>query len=232
MLDRNRAFGIESRNSCGVVRQWRANAGLLRLVHLHRRKLLSDKGKIEPLLQGSNYDCCGFEEIRYQLIGGSLFGSAVPEASTASYLVFALVVFAAGCGRRAMQPRPSHASRQPEDVTFDQLSAMSLIADRSPAGEAAIKRWSDRFTDFASPVAQWKKSKAQCIAGLRAVHNLDFSRTRRHSEQPMTAEQRAAVPPVDQPIVRISIPDANVFISAIMPNRSSAWVQRRPCADR
>jgi taurine dioxygenase len=45
---------------------------------------------------------------------------------------------------------------------------------------------------------QWK----QRIEGLRAVHNLDFSRTRRHGEQPMTAEQRAAVPPVDHPIVR------------------------------
>jgi hypothetical protein len=62
--------------------------------------------------------------------------------------------------------------RRPEDVTFDQLSAMSLIADRSPAGEAAIKRWSDRFTDFASPLAQWKKSKAQFIADLRTVNGL------------------------------------------------------------
>lgn len=40
------------------------------------------------------------------------------------------------------------------------------------------------------------------IAGLRAVHNLDFSRTRRHGEEPMTAAQREAVPPVDHPIVR------------------------------
>ncbi len=40
------------------------------------------------------------------------------------------------------------------------------------------------------------------IAGLRAVHNLDFSRTRRHGEDPMTDEQRLAKPPVDQPIVR------------------------------
>jgi len=45
---------------------------------------------------------------------------------------------------------------------------------------------------------EWKER----IAGMRAVHNLDFSRTRRHGEQPMTDEQRAAVPPVDQPIVR------------------------------
>ena len=40
------------------------------------------------------------------------------------------------------------------------------------------------------------------IAGMRAVHNLDFSRTRRHGEDPMTDEQRRAKPPVDHPIVR------------------------------
>ncbi len=40
------------------------------------------------------------------------------------------------------------------------------------------------------------------IANLRAVHNLDFSRTRRHGEEPMTAAQRQAVPPVDHPVVR------------------------------
>jgi taurine dioxygenase len=40
------------------------------------------------------------------------------------------------------------------------------------------------------------------IANLRAVHNLDFSRTRRHGEDPMTDAQRAAVPPVDHPVVR------------------------------
>jgi len=40
------------------------------------------------------------------------------------------------------------------------------------------------------------------IARLRAVHNLDFSRNRRHGEEPMTEEQRRARPPVDHPIVR------------------------------
>ncbi len=40
------------------------------------------------------------------------------------------------------------------------------------------------------------------LNGLRAIHNLDFSRTRRHGEDPMTAEQKAKVPPVDHPIVR------------------------------
>jgi len=40
------------------------------------------------------------------------------------------------------------------------------------------------------------------IANLRAVHNLDFSRTRRHGEDPMTEEQKRAKPPVDHPVVR------------------------------
>ncbi|HZQ74935.1 MAG TPA: TauD/TfdA family dioxygenase [Burkholderiales bacterium] len=40
------------------------------------------------------------------------------------------------------------------------------------------------------------------IASLRAVHNLDFSRTRRHGEDPLTDEQRRARPPVDHPVVR------------------------------
>ena len=40
------------------------------------------------------------------------------------------------------------------------------------------------------------------IANLRAVHNLDFSRTRRHGIDLMTEEQKREKPPVDQPIVR------------------------------
>ena len=41
------------------------------------------------------------------------------------------------------------------------------------------------------------------IEGCRAVHNLDFSRTRRHGEDPLTAAQKTEVPPVAHPIVRI-----------------------------
>jgi taurine dioxygenase len=44
----------------------------------------------------------------------------------------------------------------------------------------------------------WKRR----IANLRAVHNLDFSRTRRHGEDPMTEAQKRDTPPVDHPIVR------------------------------
>jgi taurine dioxygenase len=46
--------------------------------------------------------------------------------------------------------------------------------------------------------AAWKAR----IANLRAVHNLDFSRTRRHGEDPLTPAQRLAKPPVDHPVVR------------------------------
>jgi len=44
----------------------------------------------------------------------------------------------------------------------------------------------------------WKKR----IETMRAVHNLDFSRTRRHGEEPMTEAQKRAAPPVDHPVVR------------------------------
>jgi taurine dioxygenase len=50
--------------------------------------------------------------------------------------------------------------------------------------------------------ASWKAR----IAGLRAVHNLDFSRTRRHGEDPLTEAQRLAKPPVDHPVVRTHPP--------------------------
>jgi taurine dioxygenase len=46
--------------------------------------------------------------------------------------------------------------------------------------------------------ATWKAR----IANLRAVHNLDFSRTRRHGVDLMSEEQKKATPPVDHPIVR------------------------------
>ena len=45
---------------------------------------------------------------------------------------------------------------------------------------------------------EWKAR----IATMRAMHNLDFSRNRRHGHEPMTDAQRAAVPPVDHPVVR------------------------------
>jgi taurine dioxygenase len=45
----------------------------------------------------------------------------------------------------------------------------------------------------------WKER----VGGRRAVHNLDFSRTRRHGTDLMTEAQRREAPPVDHPVVRV-----------------------------
>ena len=58
--------------------------------------------------------------------------------------------------------------------------------------------FADMYGAYERLAPAWKAR----IAGLRAVHNLDFSRTRRHGEEPMTEAQKKAVPPVDHPIVR------------------------------
>lgn len=56
----------------------------------------------------------------------------------------------------------------------------------------------DMYGGYERLSPEWKAR----IAPMRAVHNLDFSRTRRHGEDPMTEAQRREVPPVDHPIVR------------------------------
>ncbi len=59
--------------------------------------------------------------------------------------------------------------------------------------------FADMYAAYDELSPDWK----QRLEGLKAVHNLDFSRTRRHGHDPMTAEQRAKVPPVAHPIVRV-----------------------------
>ena len=56
----------------------------------------------------------------------------------------------------------------------------------------------DMYGAYERLSADWKRR----IANLRAVHNLDFSRTRRHGKDLMTEAQKREAPPVDQPIVR------------------------------
>jgi taurine dioxygenase len=56
----------------------------------------------------------------------------------------------------------------------------------------------DMYGAYERLSADWKAR----IAHLRAMHNLDFSRNRRHGEDPMTEAQKRERPPVDQPIVR------------------------------
>jgi len=74
----------------------------------------------------------------------------------------------------------------------------TIIYAEVAAGEGGETHFCDMYGAYDRLSDAWK----QRIAGLRAVHNLDFSRNRRHGEAPMTAEQRAAVPPVDHPVVR------------------------------
>jgi len=60
-------------------------------------------------------------------------------------------------------------------------------------------------TEFANMYEAYELLPApmrSAIEGRRAIHNLNFSRTRRHGDDPMTAEQSAKVPPVAHPIVR------------------------------
>ena len=58
------------------------------------------------------------------------------------------------------------------------------------------------FCDMYGAYERLSPAWKQRIANMRAVHNLDFSRTRRHGEDLMTEEQKRAKPPVDHPIVR------------------------------
>jgi taurine dioxygenase len=58
------------------------------------------------------------------------------------------------------------------------------------------------FCDMYGAYERLSPSWKRRLDGLRAVHNLDFSRNRRHGEEPLTEAQRLAKPPVDHPIVR------------------------------
>ena len=66
------------------------------------------------------------------------------------------------------------------------------------SGKGGETHFCDMYGAYERLDAAWKAR----IAGMRAVHNLDFSRTRRHGEDPMTEAQRLATPPVDHPVVR------------------------------
>jgi taurine dioxygenase len=74
----------------------------------------------------------------------------------------------------------------------------TLIYGEVVAGEGGETHFCDMYGAYERLSPSWKAR----IADMRAVHNLDFSRTRRHGEDLMTEEQRRARPPVDHPVVR------------------------------
>lgn len=74
----------------------------------------------------------------------------------------------------------------------------TLIYAEIAAGKGGETLFCDMYGAWERLSPAWKRR----IENLRAIHNLDFSRTRRHGEEPMTEEQKRKVPPVDHPVVR------------------------------
>lgn len=58
------------------------------------------------------------------------------------------------------------------------------------------------FCDMYGAYENLSEHMKQRLEGARAVHNLDFSRSRRHGENPMTEAQKREAPPVDHPVIR------------------------------
>ena len=59
--------------------------------------------------------------------------------------------------------------------------------------------FADMYGAYGRLSANWKAR----VENLRAIHNLDFSRSRRHGHDPMSEKQKAEVPPVPHAIVRV-----------------------------
>lgn len=59
------------------------------------------------------------------------------------------------------------------------------------------------FADMYGAYDLLSTEEQQRFATMRAVHDFTISRARRHGEDPLTPQQRAKVPPVDHPVIRI-----------------------------
>ena len=66
-------------------------------------------------------------------------------------------------------------------------------------GQGGLTEFVDMYSAYDNLSPEWKAR----LEGLNAIHNLDFSRTRRHGHEPMSDKQKAEVPPVPHPIVRV-----------------------------
>ncbi|MEM6496023.1 MAG: TauD/TfdA family dioxygenase [Pseudomonadota bacterium] len=65
--------------------------------------------------------------------------------------------------------------------------------------QGGLTEFVDMYGAYERLSPEWKAR----LDGLNAIHNLDFSRTRRHGHEPMTDKQKAEVPPVPHPIIRV-----------------------------
>ena len=74
----------------------------------------------------------------------------------------------------------------------------TLIYGEVVAGSGGETHFCDMYGAYERLSPEWKAR----IDGLSAVHNLDFSRTRRHGTDLMTEAQRRDAPPVAHPVVR------------------------------
>jgi taurine dioxygenase len=85
------------------------------------------------------------------------------------------------------------------DGSWQRVTGQATILYAEIASEEGGEtHYCDMYGAYERLSSQWKAR----IENMRAVHNLNFSRSRRHGENPMTDEQRMAVPPVDHPVVR------------------------------
>lgn len=80
----------------------------------------------------------------------------------------------------------------------DRTGQATMMYSEVVPEEGGETEFADMYAAYANLSPDWKVR----VDGKRAIHNLDFSRTRRHGHDPMTAEQKAKVPPVAHPMVR------------------------------
>jgi taurine dioxygenase len=85
------------------------------------------------------------------------------------------------------------------DGSWRRVTGQATLLYAEEASEVGGETW------FACQYAAWdalSDEEKRRYGTMRAVHNLDFSRTRRHPEEKLTEAQRNAVPPVEHPLVR------------------------------
>lgn len=70
------------------------------------------------------------------------------------------------------------------------------------AVEVPVEGGETHFCDMYGAYSALSDEMKSRLEGARAVHNLDFSRSRRHGEEPMTEAQKREAPPVEHPVVR------------------------------